>query len=251
MSIISKIIKKIKITTEIKRHEMLYQGRLKYLFYRGKGDELLIVFSGFTGIKPKYNYFTSFADIEVSKLFLLDDFGYMGSYYWYENGLDLPEQLVSGLIEKILDQTGCLNIITAGSSKGGTAAIYFGLKYNAERIFTGACQYKVGTYLNRPKHLQILDEMRGEQYKRAEFVEILDRKLHDQIYNSKSDFTGIIELIYSKNELTYERQVIPLMEFLNTCGYDLVEKVENFENHDKIGTYFPRYVKKWFADKDS
>lgn len=73
MSIISKIIKKIKITIEIKRHEMLYQGRLKYLFYRG--DELHIVFSVFIGTKPKYNYFTSFASIEASKLFVLDDFG--------------------------------------------------------------------------------------------------------------------------------------------------------------------------------
>lgn len=91
--------------------------------------------------------------------------------------------------------------------------------------------------------------MRGEQYETGEFVEIPDRKLPEQIHNSKSDFTGIIELIYSKNELTYERQIIPHMEVLNACGYNLVEKVENFETHDEIGTYFPRHVKKWFADK--
>ena len=61
-------------------------------------------------------------------LFILDDFGYRGSYYWYENGSDKPRLLVEGLVSDVMRKGKYKSLITIGSSKGGTCAIYFGLK---------------------------------------------------------------------------------------------------------------------------
>lgn len=49
----------------------------------------------------------------------------------------------------------------AGSSKGGTAAIYYGVKNNATAVFSGACQYNLGTYLSIDKHRDIFQSMMG------------------------------------------------------------------------------------------
>ncbi|MCD8377796.1 MAG: hypothetical protein LUB59_03305, partial [Candidatus Gastranaerophilales bacterium] len=245
-------LKKIPVLFEIKKHEKIFNNRLKYLFYPGQGDNLLVVFSGFTGEKPKYNYFTSFKDINAPKIFILDDFGYMGSYYWYENGTDMPEQLVDELIEEVLKGTGCTGLITAGSSKGGTAAIYYGLKHNAVRIFSGACQYYVGTYLNRPNHLKILENMVGmESSIPVGIINLLDNKLSQIISECSKTYLGTIELVYSMNELTYERQIVPLLRQLHSFSYSVIEDIETFEEHSDIGKCFPKHVIDWFGVKES
>ena len=70
------------------------------------------------------------SESKIDQLFLLDNFGYLGSYYWFENGNDSPNRLVSKLLDEIRAGGGDENVYTAGSSKGGTCAIYYGLKFN-------------------------------------------------------------------------------------------------------------------------
>ena len=74
--------------------------KLRYIHERNGSDELIIMFSGF-GTIPKYNYMKTLAQSKIDKLFILDNFGYRGSYYWFENGSDKPLQLVTTLIERI------------------------------------------------------------------------------------------------------------------------------------------------------
>ena len=75
-------------------------GKLKYIHERNNSDELIIVFSGF-GTVRKYNYMKSLSLSTIDKLFILDNFGYRGSYYWFEKGKDSPNKLVSELIERV------------------------------------------------------------------------------------------------------------------------------------------------------
>ena len=75
-------------------------GKLRYIHERNGSDELIIMFSGF-GTIPKYNYMKTLTQSKIDKLFILDNFGYRGSYYWFENGSDKPLQLVTTLIERI------------------------------------------------------------------------------------------------------------------------------------------------------
>lgn len=60
------------------------------------------------------------------------------------------EVSVASLILKLAGQYNISldNIITCGSSKGGTTAFYFSLKYHFGYSCVGAFQLKVGTYLN-------------------------------------------------------------------------------------------------------
>lgn len=88
----------------IRKYERTFENKLKYLFVRKNGknaNKLLIIFSAFTGETPRYNYLYSFKDLDISQLYILDNFGYKGSYYLYEHGSDYPEKLTVSLIETI------------------------------------------------------------------------------------------------------------------------------------------------------
>ena len=75
-------------------------GKLKYVYERNGSDTLIIVFSGFGPVR-KYNYMKTLSESKIDQLFLLDNFGYLGSYYWFENGNDSPNRLVSKLLDEI------------------------------------------------------------------------------------------------------------------------------------------------------
>ncbi len=236
---IVKFAKKFLNKQFIKRHEKTFKNEVKYMYVNKHTEQLLVVFSAFTGERRRYNYFSSLKGQNVSQLYIMDTWGYLGSYYWYENGESKPEQLVSELINTIIIENKIKKVITAGTSKGGTAAIYFGLKHNASDIFSGACQYRVGQYLHRDEHKDILERMMADNSE--ETVHLLDTKIETQLA-SKISIDSLIHLFYSTKELTYERQIIPLMADLKHYGYSYVEDINNFPKHDDVGIFFPEYL---------
>jgi hypothetical protein len=60
------------------------------------------------------------------------------------------------------------------------------------------------------------------------------------------DNHGQIHLLYSKNELTYERQIVHLIAELNANGYVFDEQIEQFPEHNDVGKYFVPYMKEQF-----
>ncbi len=236
---IKKPIKAISNKLFISKHEHEFEG-VKYLYIDKHSDTMLIVFSAFTGENRRYNYFSKLRGINVNQLYILDTWGVLGSYYWYENGQSYPEKKVSELIEYIREKDHIKRIITAGTSKGGSAAIYFGLKQKAHSIYSGACQYRVGTYLNRPEHLKILKAMMGDMVE-EEAIRLLDKKIEEIVRNSKNE-CSIINLFYSTKELTYERQIAPLIKDLEELQYPYTKTVKDFPKHDDVGIFFPEYL---------
>ena len=236
---ILKIKRKISNGMFVRRHESEYEG-VKFMFLNKHTDILLVIFSAFTGENRRYNYFTKFRDLNISQLYILDTWGVTGSYYWYENGFDFPEKKVSALIDYIKKTKGIKRIITAGTSKGGSAAIYFGLKHNAESVYSGACQYRVGTYLNRPQHTKILQGMMGPM-DTDKAISLLDKKI-ETIIRSSTRIDGIINLFYSTKELTYERQIAPLIKDLDEMKCSYSKDINDFPKHDDVGIYFPEYL---------
>lgn len=102
MSILFKIPKalkyiKNKIRLSFKESRL---GKLKYIYVHNGSDELIIVFSAFESVR-KYDYMRTLSESKIDKLFILDTFGYRGSYYWFEKGKELPNELVSKLISRI------------------------------------------------------------------------------------------------------------------------------------------------------
>ena len=87
----------------IKAIERKWQGRLRYIYKNNHADKLVIVFSGFSPKGPVYNYMRTLNSFKcVNQLYILDDFGYRGSYYWLEDGKDTPRALTNGLINYIV-----------------------------------------------------------------------------------------------------------------------------------------------------
>ena len=242
------ILKKIRTLTnlaKIKIKEKKFNNSLPYIFEDNGSDKLLIIFSAFTGEKRRYNYIKSLKILKYDKLFILDPYGYMGSYNLYENGDDLPKRTTVSLIEYIINRKNTYNkIYTLGSSKGGTCAIYFGLLFNVDVIFSGACQYNLGSYLFREDHERIFKGMMGvnASQKEADILnEVMPKCLSDYT-NAKTQ----IHLIYSVNELTYQRQIVDLLRDLKHNKYNFVEKVCYFKKHEEISTEFIPYIKKYF-----
>lgn len=217
-------------------------GKLKYIYEQNGSDELIIVFSAF-GTLPKYNYMKTLAQSKIDKLFILDNFGYRGSYYWYENGGDKPKLLVSSLIESI--RWGYKLIYTAGSSKGGTCAIYFGLKYDVDEVYASACQYHVGNYLNTVKHKKILQGMMGKHFT-AEEVMRLNNELPDMI-REKSHSSTVVNLYYSKRDNTYEKHIVDLKNDLSAAGIRYTTTEDEYVNHGDNGYYFSKHLKTRFC----
>ena len=222
--------------------ERRFRFRLKYIYERKHRDTLVIVFPAFpSGDKPLYNYYRTVKDADCDKLFLLDDFGYRGSYLMYEGGQSTPEELVSGLLTSILSKYKYKRVITAGSSKGGTCAVYYGLLVGADAVYAGACQYYIGSYLNSEEHRRILEGMMGQEAG-EEDVEVLDRKLYDRISRSRGSKT-LIHLFYSKQEHTYQEHICPLIRDLEASGVRYEEHIAEFADHAMVGMFFGPFLK--------
>lgn len=216
-------------------------GGTKYLFYDNHSQDLLIMFAGFaTGEKRLYNYVKSLGQLNIDRLYILDTWGYKGSYYMYENGSNHPMKLTDKVIEKYISRKNYRYVFTGGTSKGGTAALYFGLKHDVDAIFSGACQYNLGTYLTCTKHLPIFYGMMGKEAGTKE-LDTLNRQL-PALLEEKKDTTTIVHLLYSKLEPTYEEEIIDLKKDLEDANIPFKIQEESFQEHDQVGKYFPSYV---------
>lgn len=125
---------------------------------------------------------------------------------------------------------------------GGTCAIYFGLKNNATHIFAGACQYNIGSFVHREDHEHIFKAMMGENAGQAE-ADLLNAIMPNLLEENKN-CKSIIHLLYSKGELTYQRQIIDLLNKLHECNISVIETVEFFSNHSDVGIYFTPFLSK-------
>lgn len=243
-----KIIPSLEIWAKIKLNQKKFQKRMKYMYFDNNSDTLLIIFNAFGGKKPRYNYIRGLRDIKtVDYLYILDDFGYTGSYLLYENGHNNVEIMAIGLINFILNKKKYKQILTAGSSKGGTCAIYFGLIFNASAIFSGACQYNLGSYLHRSDHERIFKGMMGNDAG-SEDAELLNSIMPKHLVRYSKTYNGIIHLIYSKKDLTYERQLIDLLHQLTLNHYSFSELESDYERHEDIGRPFLKYLRNYLLN---
>lgn len=215
---------------------------VKYLHIKKGSPHLLVIFSGFNPHdKRSYNYIRSLQNLNCDKLYVLDSWGYKGSYYWYENGSNNPEISVTNLLNDIVKKNGYKHLYTAGTSKGGTAAIYYGLKLGAQSVYAGACQYYIGTYLSRSEHIAILHTMMGTS--NNEKINFLNDKLKTLIKEKENSRINI-NLLYSKDEVeqTFQNDMYYLISDLKKYNIPVFEKNIYFLKHNDIGKYFPSFI---------
>ncbi|MBN8193754.1 hypothetical protein JI667_16510 [Bacillus sp. NTK074B] len=232
--------------------EQIFQGSLpiKYVYEKGdlNQDHLIVVFSGFNvpknkakeEIKHTYNYIRTLRNLDCHKLFILDDYGPRGSYYLgnkEENGV---EESIEMLIATISKKNGITkkNIITAGSSKGGSAALYYGLKYGFGKIVIGAPQTKISDYVESFA-TETFHYMLGETPSTEE-RENLNSIISKQV---RPNVPSEIRLLTSENDIQYKKHIIPFVGLLeeNDVHYH-VEVNNDIQSHGEIAEHFPKYL---------
>lgn len=149
----------------INEREFSSKKNIKYVFREVKNsNKLIIVFSGYSNnskVKAPYNYMKSLRDVNINQLFISDSYGYDGRGCWYlgEDGLNDVEESVIELINYIINKLNIdkKDIIVAGTSKGGFASLYYGIKYEFGNIISGGPQVYLYKYLEKLKNKNILN----------------------------------------------------------------------------------------------
>ena len=246
------VIKQIKSCIRIVHHlyyaliifflEKKHKNGVKYIYRNNGSDKLLVVFSGIGG---DYNYRRSLKNSSWDQLYIKDSWAKGLSYYLYEKGSNHPEVLTSDFINDFLFTRNYSKIVSLGSSKGGSAALYYGIKHNFNEIVCGACQYKVGDYIAifhkkdgyYPLLMGNIPEEKG--------IGILNDKFENLLKNHSNGSTAI-KLIYSTEEHTYDDHIKPLLCKLNEYNIKHIDQIESFPSHSMIGLYMKDICKKRF-----
>lgn len=116
-------------------------------------------------------------------------------------------------------------------------------------VFTGACQYNLGTYLGRDEFRDIFEGMMGKEAGQYD-VGNLNEKMYGVLREYKGKKT-VVHVFYSKKELTYERQIIDLMHDLKQYKIPFRDVESDFEKHEDVSYPFVDYVKDYFNQIDN
>lgn len=211
---------------------------LKYMYQPCRGsNRLLVVFSACTrhGIPARYNYMRTLKDVPVNKLFILDDFGedhrggyYLGAYPNFE-----MEKATKALIDSFLKRPEIRKVCFGGSSKGGWAALNFGVQYAGRglgsEIIAGAPQFWLGTYLQAPGGLVTLRSIATSKDTSvvAKVSDVLDAYLKKHIEANRSANEQQVYIHYSTQEHTYKEHIKDLLDVLHQQGYPPLSRMCN------------------------
>lgn len=223
-------------------------NRIRYIYNKHKGsDSLIVVFSGFSsvGMPARYNYMRTLQNIKANKLFVLDDFGYQnrGGYYLVDRNGKFKGTIINEIISLIFKYAKERKVITVGSSKGGSAALLYGILCGADMIISAAPQYYIGNYLNCDSHIEILRGIYGSAGQQA--VDALNKVLPNTI--GQCQIAGNLKVFVhcSKNEHTYKEHVEAMVRDLHKNGYSVfLDEEYNYMDHQDVAKYFPPYLLK-------
>lgn len=243
------IITKVKIIWE-QRAFVFEDVTVKYILKEKKNaDTLVVVFSACTrkGLKARYNYVKTLDGMRCNRLYILDDYAEdcRGSYYMGKDFRFNEERAVKELIQQMIQRLKPEKTVFCGSSKGGYAALNFGLEVERSYMVVGAPQYFLASYL-KASNICTLDYIEG--VRTAEKDKILDSYLKHKIQSNGYRNFQRIYIHYSDKEHTYEEHIKYMLKDLYEGGYYVDEDVADYSNHSDISYYFPDYLKKCISD---
>lgn len=223
-----------------------YDGKVpvNYLFCpppSGDTSHLVVVFTAIH--KPgdfTYNYKSTIDRVGVAALYILDDYGDQGAYYYSDHRSTAIFDSVQSLIKQIC---GSLNlnkekVATVGSSKGGAGALIHGLALGVDRIIVGAPQTRIGTFL-RPPHTNILGFMAGGVS--DDDVDYLDGIIPSLMKNADDSTRVLLVVGEADHHLKYH--VKPLLRDAEAYGVEVAALVLPGLTHADIGNVFRQYLR--------
>ncbi|TDM34388.1 hypothetical protein [Macrococcoides canis] len=137
----------MQLSEYIKENEKIFTDNPKVKYFtklNTNSKYLLVIFSAFNGKEKEgmpaaYNYVKPLFDLEINQLYVLDSSSSgLPTYYLGEGNLEYEIKVIQLILEIAKAQNiNISNIITAGTSKGGTAAAYFAMKYSLGAFISG------------------------------------------------------------------------------------------------------------------
>nr|WP_251691399.1 hypothetical protein [Streptomyces sp. CHD11] len=197
-------------TPEI-RVEKWGKWEIEYEFTPAAGDHggLLVVFSS---VGSKYGFGNALSGVQCNVLRIRDRFDGGTSYYVCRDMdfsvSDAVEELISSYAERLGQARD--SVVLAGSSKGGSAAIFYGLKYGYRNIVASTPQYYIGSYSQGHGVLGAYVLGEGEP---QENVDTLDAVLPTLLAEDQ-DHDRNIYLVSSTQDYQYEEEVVHFLPAL-------------------------------------
>ncbi|MFE7082574.1 hypothetical protein [Priestia megaterium] len=241
------------LSSFIVENEKTFQGacNVKYLFMPAatKSNHLIVSFSGFngeeaTGKLPHYNYVKHLKPFDCHRLFIIDDYQNGTPCYYLGNHQKLDYEVsVASLIFSFINtyRIKKSNVITCGSSKGGTAAFYFGIKYNFGHVIAGGFQFAVADYLydvskyTRNVVLPSITSGNTEAHK-----EYLNNIYYDLVKYAR--FNTKLNLHIGTGDHHYDTHLKPFTNILDERNIPYNLDVQDYSDHSKIGAYFANFL---------
>lgn len=225
--------------------EQIYTAKngidVRYKYKKSKYDfkHLIIVFSGFLNKEPgNYDFINALNECPADVLWIGDHFNDSYAYYLCEDMDFSIETAVTEFIYHKIQELGLdvTNVTTTGFSKGGSAALYYGLKLKFNNIVVSVPQLKIGSYLkNNWSH--VAEKVMGEHYTSIE-VSTLD-KLIVQLLKTETKFDRNLYLLTSEADIQYKTEIEPYLDdFERYNNFNLLKTYSNFvREHNQVTSH--------------
>ncbi|PZH08523.1 hypothetical protein C1I97_15895 [Streptomyces sp. NTH33] len=194
---------------------------VEYRFAHAKSGNrhLVVVFANFSA-PDDYGWSNGvFDNVRANILWIRDRFHGTNSYYLCKEMDFRLEESVAALIFNVMKALSLTpdDVTMWGGSKGGSAALHFGLRYGFRNIVSIVPQFLIGTYV-RKVHPRVAAFMLGEGVP-EENVRAVDAIL-PELVRSEANRTANIYLLSSPQDEQYPEQVEPFL--------GLFQRYENF-----------------------
>ncbi|WP_307622970.1 hypothetical protein [Streptomyces sp. V3I7] len=191
---------------------------MEYRFRPAEGDvsHLIVVFSGFAAPGGYHFAGKSLNGLRANVLWIRDEFDGHYSYYMCR-GMNFDiEASVHNLIESTMSRLGITHdrVSLLGVSKGGSAALYYGLKYGFRNIVTVVPQFLVGSYVR--DRAETGRYMLGNDMPQTH-VDILDHAIPD-LLKAYGGQDRNIYLFTSEADEQYETEISPHLQLFWACA---------------------------------
>lgn len=208
-------------------HKVFYKMR------HGKYDcmNLLVIFSGFD---IDYDLVKIFEHSNLYLLWIKDDIFGNNGYYTFNNGNIEFLYAVNELIQHIIYEQKLKDCALVGGSKGGSAALILGLKFNYKTIISIVPQTRIAKFIIE-YHSRLKKCMFGtddSDHIEKNFGDFIDEIIDQDIFEDKN-----VYLITSKNDVQYQEHIAPYirrLEKYNNFNVICTESDFVFRHHDVI-----------------
>lgn len=182
---------------------------IEYRFSHARnGNRHLVVVFANRYATNEYGWANGKLDLLRSNILWIRDLFDGANTYYLCKGMDFSlEQSVAGVISRVMGSLGLSpdQVTMFGSSKGGSAALFYGLKYGFRNIVASVPQFRIGTRVKEgnPEAVRV---MMGEATEHN--VRVLDSVLPDLVHSGANRAANIY-LVTSPQDEQYASQVEP------------------------------------------